>query len=122
MAAIRGERLVFAGLNFALVPGGALLLVGPNGSGKSTLLRILAGLGRLADGRLLWDGQDALADRVAHASRVAYLGHQDAIKPGLTSREKFFRPDEADACDDALQDACRAVRAGMFENACHQRG
>ena len=95
MAAIRGERLVFAGLSFALAPGGALLLVGPNGSGKSTLLRILAGLGRLAAGRLLWDGDDALADRVVHASRVAYLGHQDAVKPGLTARENFFRPDQA---------------------------
>ncbi len=97
MAAIRGERLVFADLSFAVAQGDALLLVGPNGSGKSTLLRILAGLGRLADGRLLWDGQDALADRAAHAGRVAYLGHQDAIKPGLTARENFFRPEQANA-------------------------
>jgi heme exporter protein A len=97
IAAIRGERLVFADLSFALAPGGALLLVGPNGSGKSTLLRILAGLGRLAAGRLLWDGADALADRVSHAGRVAYLAHQDAVKPGLTARENFFRPDQADA-------------------------
>ena len=50
MAAIRGERLVFSGVNFTLAAGEALLLVGPNGSGKSTLLRILAGLGRLAGG------------------------------------------------------------------------
>lgn len=87
MAAIRGERLVFAGLSFALAPGGALLLVGPNGSGKSTLLRILAGLGRLASGMLLWDGADALADRPLHATRLGYLGHLDAVKPGLTAAE-----------------------------------
>lgn len=89
MAAIRGERLVFAGVNFTLAPGEALLLVGPNGSGKSTLLRILAGLGRLAGGRLLWRDEDALADRTTHAGRVAYLGHQDAVKPGLTVAENL---------------------------------
>ena len=89
MAAIRGERLVFAGVNFILAPGEALLLVGPNGSGKSTLLRILAGLGRLAGGQLLWGDEDALADRTAHADRVAYLGHQDAVKPGLTVGENL---------------------------------
>jgi len=92
LAAIRGERLVFSGLGFAVAPGGALLLLGPNGAGKSTLLRILAGLGRAAAGTLRWQGEDALGDRTTHAGRVAYLGHQDAVKPGLTVVEnlQFF--------------------------------
>jgi heme exporter protein A len=89
LAAFRGERLVFAGLSFAVPPGGALLLTGPNGSGKSTLLRVLAGLGRAEAGRLLWDGADALADLPSHAARVRYLGHQDAVKPGLTVAENL---------------------------------
>ncbi len=89
LAAFRGERLVFAGLSFAVPPGGALLLTGPNGSGKSTLLRVLAGLGRAEAGRLLWNGADALADLPSHAARVRYLGHQDAVKPGLTVAENL---------------------------------
>jgi heme exporter protein A len=89
LAAFRGERLVFSGVSFSVTPGGALLLVGPNGSGKSTLLRILAGLGRIEAGRLLWDGADTLADLPAHAARVRYLGHQDAVKPGLTVTENL---------------------------------
>jgi heme exporter protein A len=89
LAAIRGERLVFAGISFALPPGGALLLEGPNGSGKSTLLRVLAGLGRAEAGTLRWNGEDALSDRTTHATRVAYLGHQDAVKPGLTAAENL---------------------------------
>ena len=89
LAAFRGERLVFRDLDFALEVGGALLLTGPNGAGKSTLLRLLAGLLRPAAGRLDWDGEDALADLPAHARRVAYLGHQDAVKPGLTAAENL---------------------------------
>ncbi|MFC7475721.1 heme ABC exporter ATP-binding protein CcmA [Dankookia sp. GCM10030260] len=90
LACLRGERVVFAGLSFRLEPGGALLLVGANGAGKSTLLRLLAGLLRPEAGALLWDGADALADRAAHAARIRYLSHQDALKPALTARENLL--------------------------------
>lgn len=89
IAAIRGDRLVFGPLSFGVPQGGALVLVGPNGSGKSTLLRILAGLGRIEAGRVLWRDENALADRAAHGARVAYVGHQDAVKPGLTGAENL---------------------------------
>jgi heme exporter protein A len=89
VAVFRGERLVFRDLSLRVAAGGALVLSGPNGSGKSTLLRLLAGLVRPAAGRLLWDGADALADVAGHGRRVAYLGHQDAVKPGLTVTENL---------------------------------
>ena len=103
LAAFRGERLVFAGLSFAVASGGALLLTGPNGSGKSTLLRVLAGLGRAEAGRLLWDGADTLADLSTHAARVRSLGHQDAVKPGLTVAENLRFWGKADAVAQALE-------------------
>ncbi len=86
LACWRAERLVFAGLSFTLAPGEALLLTGANGAGKSSLLRLLAGLVPAAEGRLLWQGADALADLPAHARRLRYLGHQDALKPSLSAR------------------------------------
>lgn len=89
VAAFRGERLILRDLSFTVAAGEALLLLGPNGSGKSTLLRLLAGLKRPDAGALLWDGVDALADLAAHAGRVAYLGHLDAIKAGLTVAENL---------------------------------
>nr|WP_291299236.1 heme ABC exporter ATP-binding protein CcmA [Elioraea sp.] len=84
LAAERGGRSVFAGVSFTLTPGMALTLTGPNGAGKTTLLRVLAGLGRAAAGRLLWSGEDAMADRSAHAARLSLVGHQDAIKTAFT--------------------------------------
>ncbi len=89
LACWRGERAVFAGLSFTLPRGGALLLTGANGAGKSTLLRLLAGLIPAAEGQLLWDGEDALADRVAHARRLRYLSHADALKPSLSVAENL---------------------------------
>ncbi len=89
LAVIRGERLVLRDVGLAAAAGGATLLLGPNGAGKSTLLRVLAGLRRPDAGTLLWDGRDALADPAAHAACCAYLGHADAIKPGLTAAENL---------------------------------
>jgi heme exporter protein A len=89
LAAFRGERLVLRDISFTVAAGGALLLKGPNGSGKSTLLRLIAGLVRAAAGRLLWNGEDALADLAGQGARTAYLGHQDAVKPGLTVAENL---------------------------------
>ncbi len=72
LACLRGERVVFAGLSFAVPAGAALLLTGANGAGKSTLLRMLAGLLRPAEGAVAWAGQDIAAD-TARPCRPAAL-------------------------------------------------
>ena len=87
LTCIRGERRVFAGLGFSLAAGGALLLTGPNGSGKSSLLRLMAGLGRPANGTIRWNGEDIAQDPETHNARLHYVGHGDALKPALTAGE-----------------------------------
>lgn len=88
VAAFRGERLVLRGVALSVPLGGALLVLGPNGAGKSTLLRLLAGLNRPDAGRITWRGE-AVDEPGAD---VAYLGHLDALKPGLTVRENMGFP------------------------------
>ena len=109
LACRRGGRTVFAGLDFAVESGQALLLRGRNGSGKSSLLRCLALLTPTISGQIRWDGRDVTADPDAWRARIGWLGHADAIKPDLTVRELLAmgarlcgRPAGADALDAAL--------------------
>ncbi|MBL8644405.1 MAG: heme ABC exporter ATP-binding protein CcmA [Rhodospirillaceae bacterium] len=105
----RGGRLVFAGLNFGINSGEALVLRGPNGSGKTTLLRLMAGLARKSSGVLTWDGADVHDDLPLHGSRLAFAGHLDAVKPALSVRENlaFW----ADVRGSSLTDIDKALKA-----------
>jgi heme exporter protein A len=62
LACRRGDRLLFAGLNFALQPGEALQVIGANGCGKSSLLRIVAGLLPAFNGAVTSEGSVGLVD------------------------------------------------------------
>jgi heme exporter protein A len=89
LGCVRGDRAVFAGLDFALEPGGALVLTGPNGSGKSSLLRVLSGLLPPAAGDLRWAGRPVADDPEAHRAHLHYQGHHEALKPELTAAENL---------------------------------
>lgn len=107
LACRRGERLVFAGLDCRLPAGGALVLTGSNGSGKSSLLRLFATLLNPAAGELLWSGVPVAHDASRYRALVHYVGHLDATKPTLTSREMLgfwaaLRGTVTPAIDEAL--------------------
>jgi heme exporter protein A len=82
----RGGRQVFSGISFTVSSGEALMVTGRNGAGKSSLLRLIAGLVRIADGRLELTGGEADAPI---GEQAHYLGHQDALKPSLSVAENL---------------------------------
>lgn len=94
VSCVRGGRLLFAGLSFALAPAGALLLTGPNASGKSSLIRLTAGLLAPAAGRIERHG------------RIALLGHDHALDEGLNLKAAlgfWARMDGHAVSNDALE-------------------
>ena len=74
LACLRGGRLLFQGLSFALAPGEALWVRGPNGVGKSSLLRLVAGLLRADAGTISRNASIALADERAALDAELPLG------------------------------------------------
>jgi len=87
LAGERGGETVFAGIDFELSEGKALVVTGPNGSGKSTLLRIIAGLLPAAEGSIRLEGGGEQAPDPAAASH--YLGHENGMKPVLSVAENL---------------------------------
>jgi heme exporter protein A len=77
LTCVRGRRLVFSDISFAVNAGEALIVTGPNGAGKTSLLRLLAGLGAPAAGS------------ITCSARSSYLGHLSALKPTLTVAENL---------------------------------
>lgn len=117
LACIRSDRIVFAGLDFAVGPGEALVLSGPNGSGKSSLLRLMAGIAAPAAGEITWLGAPVRDDPERFFADMHYVGHRDAVKPALTVRENLafhaaLRPGGADI-DGALDKVGLAALADL---------
>lgn len=68
-----GDIEVVSGVSVEVRPGKITALMGRNGAGKTTLLRLLAGLSRARQGRVVVDGTD-LTGASAHSRVEAGLG------------------------------------------------
>lgn len=107
---LRGESLLFEGLNFGVSEGEVLQIEGANGSGKTSLLRILAGLSPPAEGEVLWRGESIAHKRAAFFEEIAYLGHHLGLKAELSVLENLRLafalngvPNSPERLDEALE-------------------
>mgnify|MGYP001216257358 FL=1 len=103
LACLKGDRLLFRGLDLVLDAGGMLRVAGPNGVGKTSLLRILCGLALPEHGQVRWRGADIRREREAFHSALLYLGHAPALNDLLTPLEnlRFALRAGGEAADDA---------------------
>lgn len=62
VACLRGDRLLFRGMDFTVEAGQAALVAGPNGVGKSSLIRMAAGLLKPVAGAVVRRGRMAMSD------------------------------------------------------------
>jgi len=114
----RGERRLFAGLSFRVVPGTLLRIAGPNGTGKTSLLRILCGLLEPTEGEVLWKDTPIRALREEYWKDLAYVGHLNGVKDDLSVRENLrisVRIGGRNASPAQLERALDAVGLAGFE-------
>ena len=72
-----GPRTIFEKLDLVLNGGEFVVLLGTSGVGKSSLLKIVAGLSRPTEGRVV------ATDGLPLHHRIAYMGQQDLLYPWL---------------------------------------
>ena len=73
-------------LDLEIRPGTLVTLLGPSGCGKTTLLRMIAGLERVSEGRILIDGRDVT--RLSAGERnVSMVFQSYALFPHMNVRE-----------------------------------
>ena len=74
-------------VQFSLANGKLMHLRGANGSGKTTLLKILAGLLRVEEGEVRYNGKNIYENQNHYQENLCYLGHKLGIHPWLTVQE-----------------------------------
>jgi heme exporter protein A len=89
LACVRGERTLFANINFALSAGEGLHVRGENGVGKTSLLRLLSGLSKPDTGQVLWNHESIAKQANQYRTELLFLGHRDALKEELTALENL---------------------------------
>jgi heme exporter protein A len=80
LACMRGERLLFDGVNATVRAGELLQITGSNGSGKTSLLRLLLGFLKPFSGVIHWQ----------EVSSILHIGHHNAVKHELTVLENWY--------------------------------
>ena len=105
----RASHDAVAGVSLTLAKGQIGVLIGPSGCGKTSLLRAVAGLERLATGRVSMDGRllaDASTHVPAESRRIGMVFQDYALFPHLNVRENVAF---------GVRDLARAAREQRIE-------
>src|SRR5258708_34078131 len=74
-------------VSFKVAPGEVVGFLGPNGAGKSTTVKIITGMLRQNDGRVLFEGEDIHGDLVAFRAAVGYVPEEAHLYNYLSGLE-----------------------------------
>ena len=88
LSCLRGENLLFEGLQFDVSEKQLIRITGANGSGKTSLLRIICGLSEAEKGQVLWRNQ-TINQSEQFRNELGYIGHRDGLNNQLTAFENI---------------------------------
>ena len=74
-------------VSFKVAAGEIVGFLGPNGAGKSTTVKIITGMLRPNDGRVLFEGQDIAKDMVAFRAALGYVPEEAHLYTYLSGLE-----------------------------------
>jgi ABC-2 type transport system ATP-binding protein len=82
-----GHKVALKNISFSVPSGQICGLLGPNGAGKTTLFRLLMGILKATEGKLLVDGRDAFEERVEVKRLIGFLPDEPVFYSYLSGRE-----------------------------------
>jgi ABC-2 type transport system ATP-binding protein len=82
-----GSKTALKDVSFAVPPAQICGLLGPNGAGKTTLFRLLMGILKATEGKIVVDGRDAFEDRVEVKKLVGFLPDEPVFYSYLSGWE-----------------------------------
>jgi Cu-processing system ATP-binding protein len=93
-----------------IIPGRVTAILGPNGAGKTTLMKMILGLTRITDGKILVDGE-RIGDDPAYRARIGYMPQIARFPENLTAAELIamlcdLRGEAAELDDDLVTRFC----------------
>ena len=74
-------------VSFTIAPGEIIGFLGPNGAGKSTTVKIITGMLRPNEGRVLFEGRDIRDDTVAYRASFGYVPEEAHLYTYLSGLE-----------------------------------
>lgn len=83
-----GQPEILSDVSFSVADGEMLVITGPNGGGKSTLAKVLMGIHKETEGRILLDGQDMTGLSVDDRAKagIGFAFQQPPRFKGMTVR------------------------------------
>lgn len=86
-----GERVILDRVSFTVNPGETRIVMGGSGTGKSTILRLVLGLIKPDEGRIIVDGEDITdyseADMIEARQKIGMVFQEGALFDSLTVYE-----------------------------------
>ncbi|WP_236748998.1 ABC transporter ATP-binding protein [Acidianus manzaensis] len=86
-----GSKVVINGITEKIETGEFFVILGPSGAGKTTLLRILAGIEKLDNGKIIVDGKD-VTNLPPEKRNVAMVFQNYALYPNMTVYDNIAFP------------------------------
>src|SRR5436190_5945423 len=102
-----GDKPVLQGVSFRILKGETKIIIGASGSGKSTILKLIMGLEKPDEGKIIVYGQDITEmkehDLVDVRQKIGMVFQESALFDSLSVRENVaYRLYETDVDEDEI--------------------